>query len=349
MGIVKLNNPRVWRTYTGGKLINTFHNQKGEDNNYPEEWIMSLTKAINPGFRHDEGLSLIPTLDISLKKYIENDPELHLGKDFYKKNGNNTSVLVKFIDSFERLTVQVHPSKSDALKYFDSQFGKSEAWYFLEGRTIDDVAPYVYLGFKPGVTKELWKDLFLKQDIEGMLKCLNKIDVKKGDCFFIEGGIPHAIGSGCFLIEIQEPTDYTLRVEKTTPGGLVIDEKLIHQGIGYDNMFEIFNYQTFTKEELLNKYKLKPTKLDNYTTNLIGYNTTEYFRLNELKFDSSIIVNEDTFYGLVVLEGSGIINYDNVTYSYKKGNQFFISASVSKIEIIADKETTLIQAFGPKI
>lgn len=349
MGIFKLNNPRVWRTYTGGKLINKFHGRKGEDNNYPEEWIMSITKAINPNYKQDEGLSYIPTLDMSLKSYIDSNPIVHLGSKFHQKYGNNTSVLVKFIDSFERLTVQVHPSKANALKYFNSNYGKSEAWYFLDGRTINGVAPYVYLGFKPGVTKELWKELFDKQDIEKMLDCLNKIPVKKGDCFFIEGGIPHAIGSGCFLIEIQEPTDYTLRVEKTTPGGLVIDDLLIHQGIGFKNMFEIFNYETFTEEELLDKYKLKPITVNESTTNLVSYETTNYFKLNELHFNKTLTVKENSFYGLVILEGNGAINYGNITCSYKKGDQFFVSACVKEIEIVAESSTKIIQAFGPKI
>jgi len=46
----------------------------------------------------------------------------------------------------------------------------------------------------------------------------------------IYGGVPHAIGSGCFLMEVQEPTDYTMRVEKMTPGGMTMSDELIHQG-----------------------------------------------------------------------------------------------------------------------
>ena len=50
-----------------------------------------------------------------------------------------------------------------------------------------------------------------------MLDCLHKFEVNKGDTFLIEGGIPHAIGAGCFLVEVQEPTDYTIR--KNTHSG----------------------------------------------------------------------------------------------------------------------------------
>lgn len=349
MNVVKLNNPRVWRTYTGGKSIDEFHGKEGIDNHYPEEWIMSTTQAINPNNPVVEGLSVIDNSKVTLKEFIESDPINALGKKFVERFGVNTSVLVKFIDSLERLTLQVHPSKEDAMKYFNSFYGKSESWYFLEGRTVDGIKPYVYLGFKEGVTKEHWIDLFNKQNIDGMLNCLNKIDVNKGDCYFIEGGIPHAIGSGCFLIEIQEPTDYTLRVEKTTPGGLTIDEHLIHQGIGYENMFKLFNYQNFSKEDIKNKYKVEKTIINENKTNIIGYDRTDYFKMNELHIKEEVSINDEEFYGLVILEGSGKIIFKNVELTYEKGNQFFIPCSVKDLIVKPTKESKMIQAFGPKI
>jgi mannose-6-phosphate isomerase len=58
-----------------------------------------------------------------------------------------------------------------------------------------------------------WKQHFVSRDIEGMLSCLHKIEVNPGDTFMIYGGVPNAIGSGCFLLEVQEPTDFAMRVE----------------------------------------------------------------------------------------------------------------------------------------
>ncbi len=99
-----------------------------------------------------------------------------------------------------------------------SAFGKTESWYILGGREINGEKSAIYLGFREGVTEEIWKELFLKQDIQGMLSNLHRFEVNPGDAFIIYGGVPHAIGSGCFLMEVQEPTDYTMRVEKVTPG-----------------------------------------------------------------------------------------------------------------------------------
>lgn len=73
---------------------------------------------------------------------------------------------------------------------------------------------YVYLGFKEGITKEKWRDLFEKQDVRGMEESLHKILVHPGDTFFIPGGVPHAMGSGVYFAEVQQPTDITLRTER---------------------------------------------------------------------------------------------------------------------------------------
>lgn len=145
-----------------------------------------------------------------------------MGADHWARYGASLGVLVKLIDAGERLTVQVHPDRETAEKLFHSRYGKTECWYVLGGRTINGEEPCIYLGFRPGVTRSQWKQLFREQNCAGMLACLHKIPVHRGEVILIRGGVPHAIGAGCFLTEIQEPTDYTIRVERTTPSGLRI-------------------------------------------------------------------------------------------------------------------------------
>ena len=81
--------------------------------------------------------------------------------------------------------------------------------------------------------------------------------VKKGDTFLIEGGIPHAIGSGCFLVEIQEPTDYTVRNERVTPAGLQISDFMCHQGLGFDKMFDCCEYEGYTIDQIQDRWNIK--------------------------------------------------------------------------------------------
>ena len=222
---IKQKQNRVWRSYTGGLPLNRWQGNAEADGDTPEEWVGSTVPARGKNRPANEGLSVMLTPDDEglLKDLIAANPEEYLGKRIAEEYGD-TALLVKLLDSKERLTVQVHPTRADAEKYFNSRFGKTEGWYILETREVDGEQAYVYLGFKEGVTAEEWGKYFFEQNIEAMLNCLHKVYVKPGDCFIVEGGTPHAIGSGCFLLEIQEPTDYTLRVEKITPQGVELDE-----------------------------------------------------------------------------------------------------------------------------
>ena len=76
-----------------------------------------------------------------------------------------------------------------------------------------------------------------------MLEWMHCIEVHKGDTVLIQGGVPHAIGAGCFLAEIQEPTDYTVRTERITPSGLKVADTMCHQGLGFQKMFDCFHYE----------------------------------------------------------------------------------------------------------
>lgn len=80
------------------------------DGSLPEEWIMSAITARGIDRPENEGLSFIETEDgvFSLKELIASNLELYLGKEVAQKFGT-TGVLIKMLDSVERLTVQVHP------------------------------------------------------------------------------------------------------------------------------------------------------------------------------------------------------------------------------------------------
>ena len=113
---IKLKMATAWRTYNGGSKIREWHGEAGSpDNNFPEEWIMSTVRARNSG-REDivEGISMLEDEEISLLDFIESDPERILGSEHYAKYGSKLGVLVKIIDSAERLTVQVHPTREKA-------------------------------------------------------------------------------------------------------------------------------------------------------------------------------------------------------------------------------------------
>jgi mannose-6-phosphate isomerase len=361
---LRVISSRVRRTYQGGKNIDIWNgNQNQGSINRPEEWVASVTGAINSGFENEplEGLSLIH-LDsgemITLQDLINSDPSAFLGEEHVSAFGNQTAILVKLIDSAQRLSIQVHPDKDFAREVFHSAFGKTEAWYIINTFEIDGVSPYILMGFKPHVTRELWEEAFRKQDIPAMISYMHQVKPESGDTYYIEGGLPHAIGPGCFLIEVQEPTDYTLRTERSTTDGRTIPDALVHQGIGFDRMLDCFHYEGLREEGMLTKCKIKPDRyLYEYgtvCTTLIGKETTTCFTMKKLdvKNKYSISRSESTYFSiLIVLSGEGILEWAGGSESIKQADQFFVPSGVDSITLHNCNESPLciIQCEPPGI
>jgi mannose-6-phosphate isomerase len=328
---IRLKTARSWRTYMGGRLIDELHQlENPSDTHFPEEWLMSTVRARNSG-REDivEGLSFtsegnIPLFDIA----------------------GDLGVLVKLIDSAERLTVQVHPTKEKAAKLFSSDYGKTECWHILGTRKIDGVVPCIYLGFREGITREKWVRLFEEQDTEGMLECLHKIEVEAGDTFLIMGGVPHAIGHGCFLTEIQEPTDYTIRTERVTPAGLRVADFMCHQGLGFDLMFDCFEYTGESIEEINRKYRLnhRERAFAGYKKRtLVDYTDTPMFKMELIEVtDTYPVGKENCCRGMFVLSGGGRIS----TTTVKAGDQFFMMPDCEEFEVCGSMK--LLKYYGPE-
>jgi len=329
-----------------------------KDSSFPEEWIASIVVARNSGREHivGEGLSIVDDgTSMTLKDVIAANPINMLGSNHFQRFGDTLGVLVKLIDSFERLTIQVHPDRTAAKRLFSSDYGKTECWHILEGRTANRCTPVIYLGFKPGITREKWVKLFEQQNQEMMLECLHKLPANPGDTFLIEGGVPHAIGEGCFLVEIQEPTDYTIRVERVTGSGYKVNDFLCHQGLGFEKMFDCFSYTGMSEEEVYRKWHIKPRLLakspEYIEYEIIGHNDTPYFSAAIIEINGEYDAYSDgAFSGLFVLSGEGYIETNAYSKTIRKSDQFFIPAGAEKIKIAADGHEALkvVRFFGPE-
>jgi mannose-6-phosphate isomerase len=113
-------------------------------------------------------------------------------------------LLVKFIFTTDRLSVQVHPDDAFAAKHENSR-GKTEMWYVLRA----GVGARIALGFREAISRERLREAALGGEIEQML---HWVDVRTGDAFFTPAGTVHAIGPGLAMCEIQEYSDITYRL-----------------------------------------------------------------------------------------------------------------------------------------
>lgn len=339
---------RVRRIYRGGLLLDQWAGiENPHDDQYPEEWMASVVDAVNKDRDPipNEGLSITKEGHL-LRKLICENPTGMLGAGHVEKYGPSMGVLMKVLDAGERLCIQVHPDKAAAEKLFHSPFGKTEAWYILDVRR--DVPANIYVGFRGKVSPDKWKHLFETQDVQGMLNCLNCVPVKPGDVFLIRGGVPHAIGAGCLLAEIQEPTDITIRMEKTMASSGKVPDIMCHNGLGFEKMFDCFDYTPGWEH-----CRISPTMLEdneNYTMReLISYQDTDAFSMQEIRvYKRWQTAQADRFCLLVVLSGSGTLCAGEQQIPLKQSDYLFVPAECAGISVTAGTETRLLRCFPPR-
>lgn len=299
--IAALQPNRVRRTYLGGAHIDAltgFSADCADGIPRPEDWLASVTQAANEPFLSGEGLGR--TADGTLIRELA---------------GEELPILVKLLDSAERLVIQAHPTVPFAKAHLASSVGKTECWYFL------DCAPgaCVWLGFREGITRERWEKLFYTGDSEGMLACLHRVEVRAGDFVFVDGGVPHAIGGGCFMTELQEPSDLMVVAERKTPSGRPISEKKLRMTLSYEEMFDVYSYEGLSPEELRRRYCPKPRPAAPGVEEICGPDLTEKFTMHRLTHGGRLSANRRCAVA-VVTGGRGTL----CGVPAAKGGRFFL-------------------------
>ena len=282
--IAKLLPNRVRRTYLGGSRIDAFTGTGADVSDgvpRPEDWMASTTTAFN-GTLEIEGEGLGRLEDGRLVKVVV----------------GTLPILVKLLDSDERLVIQAHPTVPCAKRLFNSPVGKTECWYFLPGTAPDAC---VYLGFKPGITRAAWEKAFERQ--QGLLEMLHRIPVAAGDFVFVDGGMPHAIGGGCFMIELQEPSDLMVVAERFTPSGRRIPDAKMHGGVGWEKMFDVYEYGGPTFEEVCATYVKRAAG----GLRILGPELTDKFEMWRVTGGGSVTLLRGRAVA-VVTDGAGEVN-----------------------------------------
>jgi mannose-6-phosphate isomerase len=193
------------RFYRGGEAIAAFRGLPSTSGHVPEDWVGSTTST----FGTDIGLTVLPDGTL-LRDAVAADPESYLGADHLAAYGADTALLVKLLDAGERLPVHLHPPRSFAELHLGCRYGKTEAWLIL-GTT--GPSPEVYLGFREDLSAEDLDVLVAAQKSDDLIAALNPVPVAVGDAVLVPAGTPHAVGAGVFLLELQEPTDFSIMLE----------------------------------------------------------------------------------------------------------------------------------------
>jgi mannose-6-phosphate isomerase len=144
------------------------------------------------------------SLGATLRECAERFGPRLLGTRVQPAFGGRFPLLVKFIFTAERLSVQVHPDDRYARTHENSP-GKNEMWHVLRASPGATLA----LGFREPVSVEELRASALDGTIEQRLALL---PARPGDTFLVPAGTVHAIGAGIALAEVQQNSDVTYRI-----------------------------------------------------------------------------------------------------------------------------------------
>ena len=201
--------PYLRTTIWGGYQIAPFKGIFTAQPNIGESWEISAVPG-HESVAVERGIIGDVDLGLNLAQLIDKYKGLLVGERIYKKYSNTFPLLVKFIDSRQDLSVQVHPNDKLAMKRHGCP-GKTEMWYIVKA----DVGAKIYSGLKESITPEDYERLATAEPINGhspMQDVIATHEAHQGDLFFLPAGRLHAIGAGNFLVEIQETSDITYRV-----------------------------------------------------------------------------------------------------------------------------------------
>lgn len=199
--------PYLKTTLWGGYQIAPFKGIYTAQPNIGESWEISGVPG-HESIAIERGLIDDVDVGLTLTELIDKYKGLLMGNKVYKRFGNKFPLLVKFIDSRQDLSVQVHPDDKLAQERHGCA-GKTEMWYIIKS----DVGAKIYAGLRKQITPEDYENMVTAEaEANPMADVIATHEAHQGDLFFLPAGRLHAIGAGNFLAEIQQTSDITYRV-----------------------------------------------------------------------------------------------------------------------------------------
>jgi mannose-6-phosphate isomerase len=352
--LILLPPNRVWRTYPGGRTLDILDGRSDpSDGHFPEDWVASATRAVNPGRGHaeTEGLStvLCDGRTHLLSELLATYPETLLGPDHVASYGPQTGFLLKLLDSAVRLHLQAHPTARFASERLGSPSGKTEAYLILSIRP-EVHEPYIYLGFQRPVGRAEFRRAVLDQDLPSILGSFRKIPVSTGDVFLVPGGLPHAIGEGMLMVEIMEPTDFVVRFEFER-AGYVLPEEARFMGRDVDFALDMLDFTAYSANRIREMTFCRPREVaswdDGSEEALIDATRTPAFRLHRVRTAGTVRRTGHAFSAGIVTGGTGTIEAGDVAHEIRRGDRFLVPYQTGEVRYRSGDALEVVLAFPP--
>jgi mannose-6-phosphate isomerase len=248
--------------------------------------------------------------------------------------GSLFPLLVKFIFSEDKLSVQVHPDDEYAARHEKAAGGrgKTEMWYAVRSRPGAEVL----VGLKSGVDREKFERSLGEGTAE---ECLERIAMREGDAIFVPAGTAHTIGAGLVLCEIQEHSDLTYRVYDYNRR----DAKGRGRELHIEKALDVIR---FGKQS---GGKIEPVSIARGPVMETFFVSCPYFATEKWEFLESVATasSREHFDLMIVLEGAGNFAWKDSRAQYSPAQVWMIPAALGGYRIEPSARTTLLRTYVP--
>jgi mannose-6-phosphate isomerase len=245
-------------------------------------------------------------------------------------------LLVKFLFPTDQLSIQVHPDDAYASKNEPPHScGKTEMWHAVSA----DPGASLLLGLVPDVDRTQFQSAISNGGLETFLQ---RLPVSTGDTFFVPPGMPHTIGAGVVLCEVQQNSDFTYRLYDFNRVDAHGNPRELH----IEKAMAVINFSGSTGG------KVSPVELpssEEVKKSLLA--ACPYFATERWDVSAPHHTKSDAarFELIVILGGAGKIQWRDGSQPYKQGECWLIPASLGQFSLIPEKNTSLLCTYVPNI
>lgn len=250
------------------------------------------------------------------------------------KRGSSFPLLVKFLFTEEKLSVQVHPDDDYAARHESAAGGrgKTEMWYAIQARPGAEVM----VGLKPGVTRESFRRAIVQGTAEVSLE---HVPVRSGEAIFVPARTVHTIGPGLVLCEIQEHSDITYRVYDYDRKNAKGESRPLH----IEKALEVMQFGEQSGG------KVEPVRIERGPVIETFFIACPYFATEKWEFAERIAAttSRERFELLIFLEGGGQISCGSGSEPYAPAQVWLLPAALGPLQLIPRERTRLLRTYVP--
>jgi mannose-6-phosphate isomerase len=311
--------PMVWG---GRRLGEVLGKPLPSDALYGEAWEISDHPS------HASVVANGPYRGQTLRQLMESHARCLLGS--HAERHSRFPWLIKLLDAWDWLSVQVHPSDANVGKWRPGEGGKTEAWFVLAAAPNSRV----YAGLLPGVRE---KELRAALDNGTVGECLHQFSPQPGDCVFLPAGTVHAVGGGVLMAEVQQTSDATFRLFDWNRRDACGQTRQLH----IEEALACIDW---------NSGPVHPIRIRDYPRGALQQRLVEcsYFTLDYLQSAETFLCGGGALQALLVLHGRGELRFGDGVEKLAAGDTILLPAALDPVVCHPDGELGVLLSTLPE-